>query len=144
MNNKDVLSCIAQFLPSQSHPTLIGALAGVNSDFNNAFQAEACELGYAALRVYIEDDLQFGHGFVADPESADESVCPMQMFVLMTEEEEQDVIVYLCRGSGASVVFTSEAVGWDNLLFNCKEDWDKFSPWASLPVFMDLGSSSSV
>jgi hypothetical protein len=139
--NKDVLSCIAQFLPSQSHPTLIGALAGVNSEFNDAFQAEACELGYAALRTYIEDDLQFGHGFVADPESgADESMCPMQMFVLMTdEEEEQDVIVYLCRGPGASVMFTSEAVGWDNLLFGCKEDWDKFSPWASRPVFVDLG-----
>lgn len=131
--NKDVLSCVARFLPNTS---LIGVLAGVNSDFNYAFQEEATDIGYAALRAHIEDDLQFNHGFIADPESADESVCPMQMFVLDSEEEA--ITVYLFRGQGSAVVFTSAALGWDNLPFCSKEDWDKFSPWASLPVLTDL------
>lgn len=139
--NKDVLSCVAQFLPSSQNSNLIGLLAGVNSDFNDAFQEEAYEIGedrrYAALRSYISDDLELNHGFEADPGSADESLAPMQMFVL---GEEANVAVYLFRGPGSTVVFTSEAVNWDNLPFDSKEAWDKFSPWVSLPALVDLST----
>lgn len=135
--NKDVLlHCMARFLPSNH---LIGVLAGVNSEFNEAFQEEANEIGeerrYAELRSYISDDLECNHGFMADPESADESVCPMQMFVL-----DENAVVYLFRGPGSSVMFTSEIVHWDNLQFDCKEEWDRFSPWVSLPVLVDLSA----
>ena len=136
--NEDALHHMARFLPSNHHPQLMGALASVNSDFYDAFQEEAEDRRYAALKDYIADDLEFNHGFIADPDSADESESPMQTFVL--GDSDENVVVYLCRGPGSSVIFTSEVVHWDNLPFYSKAEWDRFSPWVRLPPLVDLNA----
>lgn len=137
MINQDALSCIAQWIPENSN--LIGLMAGVNTDFNYALHEKAAIIGddrrYAELRSYIEDDLQDIHGLVADPETADETITPVQMFI---HWEDDDTQVGLFRGPEGSVMFTSQALGWDNLQFTSKAQWDDFSPWASLPALVDL------
>jgi hypothetical protein len=134
----DALNYMAQWLPENAN--IIGVLANVNRDFNEAFQKAATDKRlYDALKEYISNDLQDEHGFYLQPESMDEDQVPMLVFILMhEEEEEEDIIVHLFRGPGSSVMFSSEMVDWTHVQINSAEEWVRFSPWASLRFLVDL------
>ena len=134
--NSNVLNYMAKWLPEGS--SIMGVMASVNTDFNTAFQEEAEEIKndrqYAALKEHISEDLEFGHGFISDPDH-DEENFPMHTFI---HGEEENVYVYLIRGAGSSVLFTSEAIGWENIAFASTDEWDAFSPWVGLEALVDL------
>ena len=136
----DALNYMSQWLPANANA--FGVLANVNREFNAVFQEEATEIGdkrqYDALKEYISKDLQEEHGFYLEPESMDEDQVPMLVFILMHEEQEEDIIVHLFRGPGSSVMFSSEMVDWTHVQINSAEEWVRFSPWASLRFLVDL------
>ena len=65
----------------------------------------------------------------------------MQMFIL-NDIEEEDIIVYIFRGPGASIMFTSKIVDWKHVQINSTAEWDALSPWVSLEDLMELDDDS--
>jgi hypothetical protein len=136
--NQDVLGHMAQWLSAES--TAFGVMAMVSKGFNTAFQEEATEIGderrYALLRAHVTDDLVDNHGFFEDPENDDYDEMGLSSFVHC---ENPDVYVHLYRGpEPGSVMFSSGILGWSNLVIRSKEEWDAFSPWASLEQLVEL------
>ena len=137
----DALNYMSQWLPANANA--FGVLANVNREFNAVFQEEATEIGdkrqYDALKEYISKDLQKEHGFYLDPASVDEEEVPMMVFIRLPmddEEEDADVTVYLFRGPGSSVMFSSEYLDWRHVQINSAEEW--VYPLGSLRYFVDL------
>jgi hypothetical protein len=137
--NCDVLQHLGTFIPEKS--PLFGVLASVSESCNEAFQEQATEIGdekkFLELKNFVAEELVFSGFFYQsddDDQEDDET-----FFATFMHEYYNDVILYMWRGAGHSVVLSpSGAHGVDNMHIHSKEDWVMHAPWVELVDLVDL------
>jgi len=140
--NSDVLGHVARWIPEQS--AVLGALANVNTEFNEEFQEASSEmkdaLEFDILNQYVDFDLQDSGFLHSTGELGIAAMGYNEEVFSEYYQAEHNFMVYIYRGPGSSLILSSEALGWDNYVFTNKEEWDLFSPYLGLPELVDLNS----
>jgi hypothetical protein len=78
-------------------------------------------------------------GFFYQSDDDDRDDASDTFFASFVHEFYTDVVLYMWRGEGHSVVLSpSGAWGADNMHIYSKEDWDMHAPWVELADLMDL------
>ena len=138
--NCDVLQHLAQFMPEKS--PLFGVLASVSESCNEAFQDMATEIGdekkFLELKNFVSEEL-VDSGFYYQSDDDEQDDASDTFFATFIHEYYTDVVLYMWRGAGHSVVLSpSGARGVDNMHIHSQKDWEMHAPWVELVDLVDL------